>query len=216
MTEVSQVRCNGDCSCTGMWTQYAQFSCFWEEIGNLDHWIWNCWQLVTFLKKPLQVEQNMSVDWILPHDSGWWPLIYKMGRTYKTAVLVIYSLRLTCYLCPPRPLSPSYRGCPECLTNGWEKPCFTFHFLPDRRYASGQFWPYLTGSPCNIVLGINSESPEGEGALAELRYIGHLIIRFGRIVQSCSVRASAFFLVWLSLFSTLCVNFLSPVSFLVQ
>lgn len=55
-------------------------------------------------------------------------------------------------------------------------------------------------------------STERGGTMAELRYSGHLIIRFGEIFQLCPVRTPAFSLVWLYLTSTLWVNFLSPIS----
>lgn len=53
-----------------MWAQYAIFLVF-QEKPEIQIIVLNCWQLVKFFKNFLQVEQNMSVDWILPHVSQW-------------------------------------------------------------------------------------------------------------------------------------------------
>lgn len=155
--------CNGDCSCTGMWTQYTQFSCFWEEIGNSDHWVWNCWQLVTFLKNlcrwnkiclwtgfcPMTVDDDPNIQ--DGQDLGDCSSRYILNQTNLLSLSYCATVTLIPWV-------------PWCLTVEWEKPCFIFHLLPGRGVIFEQFSPYLTGSPCNTVLGINSESPEGEGA----------------------------------------------------
>lgn len=73
-----------------------------------------------------------------------------------------------------------------------EKPCFIFHLQAGRKDSFGQI--LVVHLACGSWDRLRISTERG-GAVAELRYSGHLIIRFGKIFQLCPVRTPAFFLV---------------------